>query len=104
MRIHGPAMSEPPAKGETMLVACHDCGKIHRIPALADGAAAGCSACGHVLFRRLDRTIEHALALNLAALMLFVAANLFPIMSMTLGGQTVTTTLLHGVVALYEHQ
>ena len=63
-----------------MLVACHDCGQVHRIAALPDGGTAVCARCGGVLLRRRVAGIEHALALNVAGLLLFGVANLFPLM------------------------
>ena len=88
--------------GGTMLVACHDCDEVHRVPELPDGGAAVCTRCGKVLFRHRAQSIERALALNVAALALFGVANLFPLMTMKLGGQAVATTLLKGVTALYD--
>ncbi|WP_321573470.1 paraquat-inducible protein A [Geminicoccus flavidas] len=87
-----------------MLLACHDCGGIHRVvPGSAHGSFA-CATCGRTLFRNKGRGIEHALALNLAALVLFGVANIFPIMSMSLGGQTQAASLAGSVVALYRNQ
>ena len=85
-----------------MLVACHDCGEVHRVPGLEDGRTAVCARCGGVLLRHRVASIERALALNLAALLLFGVANLFPVMTMRLGGRAEAATLLEGVTALYR--
>lgn len=85
-----------------MLVACHDCGQVHRVRELRDGGAAVCTRCEGVMFRHRAKSIERALALNVAALALFGVANLFPLMTMKLGGHAVATTLLKGVTALYD--
>jgi paraquat-inducible protein A len=85
-----------------MLVACHDCGEVHRVPELGDGRTAVCARCGGVLLRHRVASIERALALNLAALLLFGVANLFPVMTMRLGGRAEAATLLEGVTALYR--
>ena len=86
----------------TMLVACHDCDEVHRVPELPDGGTAVCTRCGGVMFRHRASSIEHALALNVAALALFGVANLFPLMTMRLGGHAVATTLPKGVTALHD--
>lgn len=84
------------------LFACHDCGLIHRVTSLSDGTTAVCTRCGGVLFRHREDSIERALALNLAALLLFGVANTFPLMTLRLGGREQTTTLWRGVTALHE--
>ena len=84
------------------LFACHDCGLIHRVTGLTDGTTAVCTRCGGVLFRHREDSIERALALNLAALLLFGVANTFPLMSLRLGGREQATTLWRGVTALHE--
>lgn len=84
------------------LFACHDCGLVHRVSGLADGTTAVCTRCGSVLFRHRENSIEHALALNLAALLLFAVANTYPLMTLRLGGREQATTLWRGVTALHE--
>lgn len=86
-----------------LMLACHDCGTVHRIHEQRAGTRSSCTACGHTLFRHIDQGVEQAFALNLAALVLFGVASLFPIMSMTLGGQTQAATLAGGVTALYRN-
>jgi paraquat-inducible protein A len=85
-----------------VLVACHDCGRVHRVAGLADGATAECGRCRGVLLRRREAGIERALALNVAALLLFGVANLFPLMTLRMAGQEQATTLLGGVTALHR--
>ena len=87
-----------------MLVACHACGEVHRVPALRDGGTAACARCGGVLLRRREASVERALALNLAALLLFGVANLFPVMTMRPGARAAAATLLEGVTADQERQ
>ncbi|HEX5077585.1 MAG TPA: hypothetical protein VFV80_00440, partial [Geminicoccaceae bacterium] len=63
--------------GPADIIACHDCGLLHQVAELPDGAAAACTRCGGVLRRRRSNSIERALTLTLAALILFVLANSF---------------------------
>jgi paraquat-inducible protein A len=96
-------MMGPDGSDTAMLLACHDCGTVHWVDERSDGAVSCCATCGHGLLRHGEGRVEQVLALNLAALVLFGVANFFPIMSMTLGGQTETATLIRGVVALYQN-
>lgn len=87
--------------GDEEIIACHECGLVHRLPMLAGDALARCRACRGTLFRQVDNAIDRSLALSLAALSLFVVANAFPIMGMALEGQRTVTTILDGAWALY---
>ena len=84
------------------LVACHGCGLVHELPELPSGAKALCTRCGGLLRSRSVNGITRAFALHLAALLLFGVANTFPLMTMNLAGQSQTSTLLEGVLALYR--
>ena len=83
--------SAPPAarrRGE--VIACHECGTVHRLPAMPDDTIARCIACGAKIFIRFERSVERTLALYLAALVLFLVANAFPILTMSIGGPDAT--------------
>ena len=90
----------PAAAGE--VIACHECGTIHRLPAMPDDTIARCGACGAKIFIRFERSVERTLALYLAALALFLVANAFPILTMSIGGQTNASTILDSAKALYD--
>jgi paraquat-inducible protein A len=90
----------PPAGPEIM--ACHDCGLLHHVRPLGAGGAARCTRCGAVLYRRKRDSIDRALTLTLAALILFVVANSFPFLTFKLEGRSTTSTLMTGVIQLYE--
>jgi paraquat-inducible protein A len=83
-------------------VACHDCDLVHALGELPEGATALCSRCGGVLRRRRPNPIERTLALSLSSAVLFAVANSFPFLSFAMKGQVTTTTLLSGVVDLYQ--
>jgi paraquat-inducible protein A len=93
-----------PTAGSTAgeVIACHECGTIHRLPAMADDTIARCVACGAKIFIRFERSVERTLALYLAALALFLVANSFPILSMSIGGQANASTILDSARALYD--
>lgn len=84
------------------LVVCHDCDLLHRPRALPPGGVARCVRCGGVLYRRPDGGLERTLALTLAALILFIIANVFPFMAFKLEGRMQESTLVTGVIELYR--
>lgn len=99
-----PAATGPGRQGEppaAEIIACHICGHIQQVPAMASGAKAQCAYCGSVLYRRFHRSVEWALALNLAALCLFLVANLFPVMTLEIEGNSQTSTLVSGATSLF---
>lgn len=88
-----------PAGGE--VIACHECGTVHRLPAMADDTIARCTACGAKIFIRFEQSVPRTLALYLAALCLVLVANAFPIMTMAIEGQSNAATILDSAKALY---
>ncbi len=97
----GPESPPSPAPGEEV-IACHECGTVHHLPAMPDDTVARCVACGAKIFIRFERSVERTLALYIAALALFLVANGFPILSMSIGGQSNASTILDSAIALYD--
>ncbi len=84
------------------LIACHDCDLLHRYRPLSEGDEAKCHRCGSVLYRNKAKSLEKTFALSLAALILYVVANTFPFLAIRLEGQITHTTLITGVIELYD--
>ena len=84
------------------MIACHDCDQLHRPVHLPAGAKALCARCGALLHRHVPNSLDRALALNLAALLLFILANTFPFLSLKLGGRVEENLLISGAVTFYE--
>lgn len=84
------------------LIACHECDLLLRIPAQPGGGVARCGRCNALLHRNIPNSIERSLALTLAGLMLFVVANSFPFLAFKMQGLETETTLVTGVVDLYN--
>jgi paraquat-inducible protein A len=82
------------------LIACHECDLIHRVSSLPDGAVARCVRCGAVLYRQKRNPLDRTLALTIAGLILFVLANVYPVLSLKLRGQVQETTLITGIKEL----
>lgn len=84
------------------LIACHDCDLLHRAQPLPAGAKALCSRCGSLLYQHIPNAGERALALNLAALLLFFMANAFPFLSLDIGGRMEENLLFSASLAFFH--
>lgn len=82
------------------LIACHACDLVQREPEIAPGFAARCGRCGAVLFRCEHGSLDRTLALTVGAVILFVLANVFPLVGLELKGQHNAVTLVGAVQAL----
>jgi paraquat-inducible protein A len=83
------------------VVACPVCALAQRVAHGRPGLAYECSRCGALLEREPDRDSLHlTAALTLAALVLYVPANLYPIMRMFWSGAYSESTVWDGVVSL----
>ncbi|MVW70605.1 PqiA/YebS family transporter subunit [Bordetella sp. 15P40C-2] len=86
-------MSTPPEP----LIACEHCGAIFRRHMLQRGERALCDRCGTTLWRYSGITLSGWLALCLAALICFTVANIYPVVSMSVGGMTRQASMLDAV-------
>lgn len=86
------------------VLACETCGLVQRVEPLAKGAAAECFRCGTFLgVRRSAASLHATAALSLAALVLYVPANIYPILRMEMYGAHSDSTIWDGVVGLMRH-
>lgn len=97
-------VSHPPQRqpGSPQRIACLDCDLLHRLPEIPEGATAKCRRCGGLLRKRPHNGLERTLALALSAAILFVVSQSFPFLSFEMGGRVTQTTLMTGVIDLYE--
>jgi paraquat-inducible protein A len=86
------------------LIICHYCDLLQREIHLNPGCAASCSRCGAALYRNATDSIERTLAYTLAAVVLFVIANVFPIFSIEVQGSHSAINLLGAVRSLWDQQ
>jgi paraquat-inducible protein A len=84
------------------LIACHECDLLQQSRALPMGATARCPRCGAVLYRRKRNSLDRVLALTIAGLMLFTVANVYPFLTFRLEAQIQETTLITGIIELYN--
>lgn len=87
------------------VVSCDTCGLVQTVPGLTSGTVAECMRCGSFLgARRNTRSLEVTAALSLAALILYVPANIYPIMKMYLYGGYSESTVWDGIVILVQNE
>jgi paraquat-inducible protein A len=85
---------------QTALIACPECDLLQRPTVLAEHTVARCARCSSLLYQPLDDDLDRPLAFTLAAWVLFVIANAFPIVGLEVQGQTTTATLFGTAQAL----
>lgn len=91
-----------PEPGEPCL-SCPVCELVVPMRAVkAPGGRCFCPRCGQILHRRKPRSLQRTLALLLAAAILYIPANLLPIMEVTSLGRIQSDTILSGALYLIE--
>lgn len=86
------------------LIICHDCDLLQREIRLNPGCTASCSRCGAVLYRNATDSINRTLAFTMAAAVLFVIANVYPIFAIELQGTGSEINLSSAVRSLWGQQ
>lgn len=86
------------------LTICEHCDSVYQRPALAHRQTAHCLRCGALLERSRHLNTDQLLALTMAAAILFMFANAFPIMQIGLQGLSNEATLWGTVEALASGQ
>ena len=79
-------------------ISCESCG---RVDGRAEGPGRRCARCGAPLHARKPNSVARTWALVLTAAILYIPANVYPIMTVTLLGRTEKHTILDGVVTLF---
>jgi paraquat-inducible protein A len=85
------------------LTACHECDLLQREPMLPPGGVACCRRCNAVLFRQTPGSLERSLAYTLGAAILFIIANVFPIVGLEVQGIANATSLYGAVETIWKH-
>lgn len=86
------------------LIACPQCDLLLREIELPPKGAACCCCCGATLYQNKPDSINRSLALALAALVLYLVANAFPILGINLQGNGNAVTLLQAVRDLWNQE
>jgi paraquat-inducible protein A len=93
----------------TGLVSCHACGLVVRVPdhlhelAHHDDVEALCPRCGAAVHRRKPNSLSRAWALAIAATILYIPANVYPVMTVISFGKGDPSTILGGCKELFLH-
>lgn len=77
------------------LTGCKTCGLLQHLP---NAGKAYCQRCGEMLRHRLPHSVQRTWALLVAACILYIPANVYPIMFSTRLGATQPKTIIGGVV------
>ena len=83
-------------------MACPDCDLIQTLPPLSIGEVANCTRCNATLFNNQKNSIDRSLAFAITGLILFIIANLFPMLSLKALGVIQEGTLLSTSITLYQ--
>ncbi len=82
------------------LVRCHACGHLSKVAKLR--RTRHCPICGGQLHVRRPHSIQQTWALLISSYLLYIPANIFPIMTVTQLGMTERHTIIGGIWALVE--
>lgn len=86
------------------LLACPMCDTLHRRPRLAPGQTAHCRVCSATLQKHSGLDRARIVPLVLACLLLFVIANVFPVVTLELQGARLPLTLIGAVKTLLDYE
>ncbi len=78
---------------------CHVCGLVSNLPA---GPHTDCPRCGAALHRRRPDSLTRTWALVITAIILYIPANLFPVMTVISLGSGAPDTIMSGVIELAD--
>jgi paraquat-inducible protein A len=86
----------------TRLMACPECDCLQREVAVPEDGQAECVRCGAELWRNKPASLDRTLAFLMGAGMLFLVANMFPIMRLDAQGLETSSTLAGTAWALHR--
>ncbi|MES2707908.1 MAG: paraquat-inducible protein A [Verrucomicrobiota bacterium] len=93
-------MIPPPTAASQGLASCHTCGKVSAVK--PDGPPAPCPRCGTRLHLRKPQSLQRTWALLISAALLYIPANLLPIMTVSGIKGTQSNTILSGVITFWQ--
>ena len=86
----------------TDLISCKTCGLIQRLDHVPPGHKVECARCGELIFRHPGYSRALTASFSLAALFLYVPANIYPVLSMHYLGRETENTVWGGIHALWR--
>ncbi|WP_448950006.1 paraquat-inducible protein A [Labrys neptuniae] len=98
----GVAPSPPEVDPKRPTALCEACGLVSNLPESNHGHGAACPRCSAPLHQRKPNSITKTWALVLTATILYIPANLFPIMTVISLGRGQPDTIISGVIELAD--
>lgn len=95
-------MNAPPRAIDLGLIGCHICGQVCRQP--AHQLAVSCPRCGSGLHQRKKHAYARTWALLIAAAILYVPANVLPIMNTASLYGSYDSTIIGGVIEFWQNK
>jgi len=86
------------------LVACQTCGLVQAVGGVPKDSVVKCARCHFQIFHRCRHSRARTLAFSLAALILYIPSNYYPVVSAEYEGHHSETTIFQGIRSLYAHQ
>jgi paraquat-inducible protein A len=84
------------------IIACETCGLIQSLKELKPGTTAQCGRCRSIIRTRKINSLQRTAAFSLAAAILYVPANIYPILRMHYYGAYSESTIWDGCVNLFK--
>jgi paraquat-inducible protein A len=84
------------------LIFCRKCGTLHKKINLENNRVAKCSECGHQMYRNSKNIFHKTFAYSLTALILFVVANLYPIIDVIIASESRELTIVGMIYTLFN--
>ena len=88
---------------EASLVSCHICGKLFRQRPVSKEYCHKCTRCGARLCSRKPDSLARTWALVITGIILYIPANVYPIMTVTQLGRGTPDTIISGIIALFNN-
>ena len=85
-------------------IACRECDLLLREIPLSPNGVACCRRCGAPLYRNAPDSLNRTLSLSLAAMLLFIIANVYPILGIEVQGIRNVTNLYGAVHSLWNRE
>ncbi len=86
---------------DASLIGCPNCDLLQRLPQLAPGESARCPRCDEELWRRQPKSLDRPLALTITAALLYLIANVEPMLGLSVVGRQAYTTVFGGAEHLW---
>jgi paraquat-inducible protein A len=84
------------------IVACDTCALVQQVDEVPEGSTVQCARCGSRIFRRVSNQLARTAAFSLAALILYIPANVYPILRMERMGEFSESTIWDSCMKLFQ--